>query len=174
MRIKELIILFVYSMNIFPSTIYEFKLINGQTETLERLNRRTEESESLMSKVTEKSFIGKVKNNNFRIISSNIGKGAFCTLTGFIKEEKGEVLVEINKPFKILLTILMLFPFIAFFIQSFSKSTEFNPIFILICIGQILIIRFFFIGLFFKILSKQSLNRLSDVLDTEWVKKKPN
>jgi len=159
-------------MSIFPSTIYEFKLINGQTETLERLNRRTEESESLISKVTEKSFIGKVKNNNFRIISSNIGKGAFCTLTGFIKEEKGEVLVEINKPFKILLTILMLFPFVAFFIQLFSKTAEFNPIFIIVCIGQVLIIRFFFIGIFFKIQSKQSISKLSDVLDTEWINKK--
>lgn len=64
-------------MSIFPSIIYEFKLINGQTETLERLNRRTEESESLISKVTEKSFIGKVKNNNFRIISSNTEKVLF-------------------------------------------------------------------------------------------------
>ncbi|WP_313100766.1 hypothetical protein [Epilithonimonas sp.] len=125
-----------------------------------------------MSKVTEKSFIGKVKNNNFRIISSNIGKGAFCILTGFIKEEKGEVLVEINKPFKILLIILMISPFISFFIQLFSKITEFNPIFILVCIGQVLIIRFFFIGIFFKIQSKKSINKLSDVLDTEWINKK--
>ena len=161
-------------MEIFPSQVYEFGLINAQNETLERLKRRTEESDSLTSKLTEKSFLGKVSGNRFRIISSAIGKGTFCTMTGFISYEKGEVKLEINKPFKILLTILMILPFIAFITQVFSASEEFNPVFILVFLGQVLIIRFLFIGLFFKILSKQSLNRLSDVLDTEWVKKKPN
>lgn len=161
-------------MEIFPSQVYEFGLINGQNETLERLKRRTEESDSLTSKLTEKSFLGKVSGNRFRIISSAIGKGTFCTMTGFISYEKGEVKLEINKPFKILLTILMILPFIAFITQVFSASEEFNPVFILVFLGQVLIIRFLFIGLFFKILSKQSLKRLSDVLDTEWVKKKPN
>ena len=161
-------------MEIFPSQVYEFGLINAQNETLERLKRRTEESDSLRSKLTEKSFLGKVSGNRFRIISSAIGKGTFCTMTGFISYEKGEVKLELNKPLKILLTILMIFPFIAFITQVFSASEEFNPVFILFFLGQVLIIRFLFIGLFFKILSKQSLNRLSDVLDTEWVKKKPN
>ena len=161
-------------MEIFPSQVYEFGLINGQNETLERLKRRTEESDSLTSKLTEKSFLGKVSGNRFRIISSAIGKGTFCTMTGFISYEKGEVKLEINKPLKILLTILMILPFIAFITQVFSASEEFNPVFILVFLGQVLIIRFLFIGLFFKILSKQSLNKLSDVLDTEWVKKKPN
>lgn len=161
-------------MEIFPSQVYEFGLINAQNETLERLKRRTEESDSLTSKLTEKSFLGKVSGNRFRIISSAIGKGTFCTMTGFISYEKGEVKLELNKPLKILLTILMIFPFIAFITQVFSASEEFNPVFILFFLGQVLIIRFLFIGLFFKILSKQSLNRLSDVLDTEWVKKKPN
>lgn len=161
-------------MEIFPSQVYEFGLINAQNETLERLKRRTEESDSLTSKLTEKSFLGKVSGNRFRIISSAIGKGTFCTMTGFISYEKGEVKLELNKPLKILLTILMIFPFIAFITQVFSASEEFNPVFILVFLGQVLIIRFLFIGLFFKILSKQSLNRLSDVLDTEWVKKKPN
>ncbi|WP_374443618.1 hypothetical protein [Epilithonimonas sp.] len=159
-------------MEIFPSQVYEFGLINGQNETLERLKRRTEESDSLTSKLTEKSFIGKVSKNRFRIISSTIGKGTFCTMTGFVSYEKGEVKLEISKPFKILLSILMILPFIAFLAQVFSTSEEFNPVFIMVFLGQVLIIRFLFIGLFFKILSKQSLNRLSDVLDTEWVKKK--
>jgi len=159
-------------MEIFPSQVYEFGLINGQDETLERLKRRTEESDSLTSKLTEKSFIGNVSGNRFRIISSTIGKGTFCTMTGFISYEKGEVKLEISKPFKILLTILMILPFIVFLAQVFSASQEFSPVFILVFLGQVLIIRFFFIGLFFKILSQQSLSRLSDVLDTKWVKKK--
>jgi hypothetical protein len=45
-----------------------------------------------------------------------------------------------------------------------------NDIFILILvgIGQILMIRFFFVGMFFSRMSKQSLSRLRDVLDIEF------
>lgn len=159
-------------MTIFPSSSYEFKLINAQSETLERLKRRTEVSESLISKLTNKSFIGKVNNTSFKVISADIGKGSFCTLEGIIKEERGEVFVEINKPFKVLFSILMLLPFIAFFIQLFSNQKEFNPIMILVCLGQVLVIRFFFIGFFYKLLSKKSINKLADVIDTEWVIKR--
>lgn len=159
-------------MIIFPSSNYEFKLINDQSETLERLKRRTELSESLISKLTDKSFIGKVTNNSFKVISADIGKGAFCTLEGIIKEERGQVFVEINKPFKILFSILMFSPFIALFIQLFSNPNEFNLIIILVCLGQVLVIRFFFIGLFYKFLSKKSINKLTDVIDTEWIKKR--
>ena len=45
-------------MNIFPKNDYTFKIIGEQKETLERLKRRTEGSESLTSKITDKSFLG--------------------------------------------------------------------------------------------------------------------
>ena len=51
-----------------------------------------------------------------------------------------------------------------------TKAQEFSPILILVMIGQILIIRYAFIGLAFKFLSRESLNRLRDVLDLEWIK----
>lgn len=159
-------------MKIFPSSIYEFTLIDDQNETIERLNRRTENSDNLISKITNKSFIGKIDKNKFKIISSDIGKGAFCTLNGQINNKIGEVVVEINKPFKILLSILMLFPIVGFIIQLILKVEEFNPIFIIVILAQILILRFVFIEIAYKFLSKQSINKLSDVLDTEYIRKK--
>ncbi|RLZ06382.1 hypothetical protein [Faecalibacter macacae] len=159
-------------MKIFPSSIYEFSLIDDQNETIERLNRRTENSDNLISKITNKSFIGKIDKNKFKIISSDIGKGAFCTLNGQINNKIGEVVVEINKPFKILLSILMLFPIVGFIIQLILKVEEFNPIFIIVILAQILILRFVFIEIAYKFLSKQSINKLSDVLDTEYIRKK--
>lgn len=159
-------------MKIFPSNFYEFKLINDQSETIEKLKRKTENSENLVSKITDKSFVGKNNGNHFKIISSNIGKSSFCTLNGEINQKNGEVFIEINKPFKILLLTFMFFPIIALIIQIITKPTEFNPIFIIVCIGQILIIRFFFIEILYRKLSKQSINKLSDILDTEWIRKK--
>jgi hypothetical protein len=98
-------------MNIFPKSDYTFKIIGVETETLERLKRRTEQSESLTSKITDKSFRGIIKDNTFKLISSEIGKGAFCVLTGEIDNKDGQVEVKINKAFRILLSVFIMLPF---------------------------------------------------------------
>ena len=159
-------------MKYFPSNFYEFGLIDDQDKTIERLKRRTLISNNLFSQTTEKSFIGKVNENRFKIISSDIGKGAFCSLNGKLNNKSGEVLVEINKPFRVLLSIILLFPVIALIVQIIIKPEDFNLIFLIVCLGQILMIRFLFIEFAYKFLSKQILNKLSDVLDIEWIRKK--
>lgn len=156
-------------MKIFPIKELKFKLISDQAETLERLNRRTERSENLTSQYTDKSFRGIINGNKFKIISSTIGKGAFCVMTGSIESEEGNVKVEIHKVFRVLLSILLCFPVIAILIAILTGQEEPDPIFIIVAIGQILIIRYAFIGFAFKYLSKQSLDRLRDVLDFEWL-----
>ena len=157
-------------MNIFPTKKQKFKLIDEQAVTLNRLNRRTEKSENLTSQYTDKSFRGTITGNEFKIISSVIGKGAFCVMTGKINSTNGYVKVEIHKVFRILLSIILCFPVIGIVIAILTGTEEFSPIFILVAILQILMIRFVFIGLAFKFLSKASLNRLRDVLDFEWEK----
>lgn len=157
-------------MKIFPTIEQEFKLIDNQVETLNRLNRRTEKSENLSSAHTDKSFRGIINGNEFKLISSVIGKGAFCVMTGIIDTDKGNVKVEIHKVFRVLLSILLLLPIIGFVTMTISGMQEFSPILILILVGQILIIRYLFIGLAFRFLSKESMNRFSDVLDLEWIK----
>lgn len=74
---------------------------------------------------------------------------------------------EINKAFRILFSVICVMPIIALTIETFKKPNDIL-LFILIGIGQILMIRYFFIGLFFSRMSKRSLNRLRDVLDIEY------
>lgn len=159
-------------MKIFPTSSYTFKIIGAESESLDRLKRKTEISESLTSQITDKSFRGIIKNNTFRIISSEIGKGAFCVLTGKIDDKNGQIDVEINKAFRILLTVLLCFPFIGLIAQIFTNKEEFSIIFILVAILQLLMIRYVFIEFAFRRLSKSSLNKLSDVLDIEQIEKK--
>ena len=156
-------------MNIFPNNNYTFKIIGKEGETLERLKRRTDLSESLTSKITDKSFRGLIKDNTFKIISSEIGKGAFCVLTGEIINQSGQVNVEINKAFRILLRVFLCIPFIGLIVQFFSK--EFSVIFIPVAMSQVLMIRYIFIEIAFRKFSKSSLNRLGDVLDIEHIQK---
>jgi len=158
-------------MKIFPASNYSFKIIGEQTESLERLKRRTQISESLSSKITDKSFLGTINNNSFKIISTEIGKGAFCVLNGEVTNKNGTVNVEINKAFQILLFILLCLPIAGLIAQLFTHELNLFLVFIVVAIGQILMIRFIFIELAFRRLSKRSLNRLIDVLDIESLEK---
>lgn len=161
-------------MNLFPVSNYTFKIIGEHSESLDRLKRRTESSESLASKITDKSFIGTINNNAFKIISSEIGKGAFCVLSGEIVDNNGGINVEINKTFKILLSFLICLSLAGLILQAISQDNKFLILFILIAILECLMIRYIFIEFAFRILSKQSLNRLSDVLDIETLEKIKN
>ena len=89
-------------MKLFPTKELKFKLIDSQEETLDRLNRRTDRTESLSSAHTDKSFRGMVEGNRFQLISSVIGRGALCVMTGTVESGYGNVKVEIGKPFRIL------------------------------------------------------------------------
>lgn len=111
-----------------------------------------------------------IEGNTFRLISTETGKGALCVMTRVIHKNSGHVNVEIHKVFKVLFSILLCLPIIAITIAIATGQEEAHPIFILVVILQILMIRFVFIGLAFKFLSKHSLNRLRDVLDVEWTK----
>jgi hypothetical protein len=64
--------------------------------------------------------------------------------------------------------MILLFPIIGLVAMVLTKAQEFTSILILVTIGQILVVRYIFIGLAFKFLSRVSLNRLRDVLDLEW------
>ena len=121
----------------------------------------------MISNFTDKSFRGILNGDEFKIISSEIGKGALCVMTGKIDNDNSYVNVEINKAIRILFSIMFVMPIIAITIETVKKPNDIL-IFILVGIGQILMIRFFFIGMFFSRMSKQSLNRLRDVLDIEF------
>lgn len=154
-------------MNIFPNKTIQFSLFSTQQDAIERLNRRTKKSNRLTSQFTDKSFIGTIENNTFRIISSAIGKGAFCVLTGEINEYKGRVNIEIHPAFRILSGILMIGPLIVLIISLLSVDDP-SLYLIPITLIQVAIIRFVFIELAFKSISKESLNKLRDILDLEW------
>lgn len=159
-----------FKMKLFPTKELNFRLVNDQAETLDRLNRRTERSDNLTSQFTDKSFRGQIDKNEFKLISSTIGRGAFCVMSGQINSVDGSVKVEIHKVFQILLTIILLLPLVGFLIMAINQTDKFSPIMILVAIGQILMIRYVFIELVFRFLSRESLNRLKDVLDFDWIK----
>ena len=154
-------------MKIFPTKEIKFRLIDNEEATLERLKRRTEYSKNLTSSYTDKTFRGIIKDNTFKIISSEIGKGALCVMSGKIENKKGFVNLEVNKPFKVLFSILFILPVIAIIFQTITNPKDII-IYILVAIGQLFIIRFIFLTIFFSKMYKHSINRLRDVLDIQY------
>ncbi|MGI9651179.1 hypothetical protein [Chryseobacterium sp. RLHN22] len=159
-------------MQIFPSGIYQFTLNNSKEETLERLKRRTEISERLIAKNTDKTFVGQINQNRFQLLPSSFTAGSFCELTGIINNSNGEVLIEINRRFRFLLNIFYFLPILGLIVELISNPKGFSFVLLLVLPFHILVIRFLFIGIFFKRASKQTLARLSDVLDTASMNKK--
>lgn len=123
------------NMKVFPTTELKFSLTDSQDETLGRLKRRTEPSENLTSKSTSKSFRGKINGSRFQIISSAIGSGAFCILTGEISNHHGMLKVQIHKVFRVLLSLFLLFPIIGLLIMIIRDAAGFPPVWILVAIG---------------------------------------
>ena len=157
-------------MKLWPIKERQFLLVDTKERTLERLKRRTEYSEYLTSNHTDKSFRGSIYDNDFKVITSEIGVGAFCVLEGSIENDAGKIRVTIHKVFKGFLLLFMLFPVVAFVMIVFFQKEEFHwfmPILVLLQIG---VIRFGFIELLFRRLSKRSLRSLRDVLDVTFIK----
>lgn len=136
-------------------------------ESMERLTRRTQLSDILISKYTDRTFIGEVSHNSFRLISSSIGKGTLSVMTGEVNSNFGFVRVEVHKVFKYLFGVMLIAPLLVFL--SSLPENGFSFLYLLITVGQVLMVRFIFLGFFFNFFSKESLNKLRDILDFEWV-----
>lgn len=160
----------MFQFKIFPDQEREFWLLGEHSESLNRLERRTEPSDLLTSKPSEKTFRGRVSGNQFKLISSAIGYGAFCVMTGKLDTNKGYIKIEIHRAFKVLLSILLFLPIIALLIFLFEQE-KFSATLILLIVLQVMFIRFCLIEFAFRYISKESLNRFRDVLDIEWIKK---
>lgn len=132
--------------------------------TLNELKRNTKLTDNLISSHTDKKFIGQVNDSGFKIISSEIGRGAFCVFVGEFQDSLGKLEIRIHNAFKIMLSIILSYPFVGFgliaYNQGFLEAIKFLPILIV----GLLFIRFVFIELSFRFISKTGLNKLIKTL----------
>jgi len=147
-------------MKIFPSHKYTIELNETSEVTLANLKDQTLESSSLYSQTTDKKFIGTITRNSFKVIGSEIGIGAFTVFIGTLDGMSGTVTTRINIGFKILISALYIFLVISvvWTVIDFGilKSTG---LLVPLAMGVILI-RFGITGLFYKISSKTTMQKL--------------
>ena len=149
---------------VFPIKNYEFKIGRESKIALIDLKKETEITDSLVTVITKKKFIGQVDNSNFKLITSIIGKGAFCVFNGKIKGNRGTLNVEIHKAFRILISIWLLLPTFGILASivtiGFAKSIGLIAMIIIV----LLILRFVIIELFFNSVTKNGIEKLKNTI----------
>ena len=131
---------------------------------MDNLKQNTKLTDRLVSEHTDKEFIGQVNDSGFKIISSEIGRGAICVSVGELQDSFGNLEIRIHKAFKVMFSILMLMPISGFVIAVITNGIQ-NSIGILIPMFMgILFVRFVFIELSFRFNSKTGLNKLNRVI----------
>ncbi|MFD2824537.1 hypothetical protein ACFS5M_12715 [Lacinutrix iliipiscaria] len=158
-------------MKIFPTNNYVFELTKESTDALSELEKNTLITDSLVSEWTKKTFIGQVDNKGFKIISSKPGRGAFCILEGTLKSKKGTLEIRIHKAFRIMLSLIYLFPIIGFTIALFTKEKEIIISLIFPTLMALVVFRFVFTELAFRIISRNGLKRLTEIIGITKLKK---
>jgi hypothetical protein len=161
-------------MNIFPIKNYEIELLNDSSKALSELENNTLITDSLSSEWTKKAFIGQVNENGFKIISSEPGRGAFCVLNGKLESKKGLVEITINKAFRIMLSMIFLFPIVGFIISFFIKKIEVSISLIIPTFMSIVVFRFILTEIAFRIISNNSLKKLTKIIGITKISKVQN
>ena len=111
-------------MKLFPTKNFKAELRSDYSISMENLKSNTDITDSLTSDWTKKAFRGQVNENGFKLISSEIGRGAVCVLIGKFDGNTGEIEVRIHKAFKVMFSILMLMPIIGFGIAILTNGIE--------------------------------------------------
>jgi hypothetical protein len=151
-------------MNIFPIQYYEIELLNDSSKALSELEKNTMITDSLTSEWTKKAFIGQVSENGFKIISSEPGRGAFCVLSGKLESKKGYVEIRINKAFRVMLSIVFLFPIVGFIVSFFIHETEVLISLIIPTLMSVVVFRFILTEIAFRIISRNGLKKLTEII----------
>jgi hypothetical protein len=158
-------------MKLFPSKNIVVELRDDRTTTLNELRRITKLSEKLVSTHTSKEFIGQVHDGGFKIISSEVGRGAVCVFIGEFQDSIGNVEIRINNAFKVMFSILMLMPIIGLGISIATQRIEESTAAILLTTIVILFIRFVLFELSFRFISKTGFNKLTRLIGLKEVNK---
>lgn len=140
--------------------------------SMENLKLNTENTDSLTSDWTEKAFRGQVDDHGFKLISSEIGRGAVCVLIGDFNGKSGEIEIRIHKAFKILFSVLMLIPFVGFVIEILMIGIEGSLSLIIPVIMSVLILRFVLIEFIFRFISNTGIRKLNDFLEIKELNEK--
>ena len=147
-------------MKIFPESDYSIELNNDSELALVELKNRTLSNEQFVTKWSNQTFIGKIQNDKFEIKLSRKLFGEFCILNGKLENKTGTLKIRTGKNFKIIFVAIVLFVLSGIVVSIIQNKLEL----IFKFIATIFIMRFVFLELGFRIVSKSALNKLTEII----------
>lgn len=159
-------------MKLFPTKSFQVELTNDCSISIENLKSNTDLTDSLTSSPTNKAFRGQITDRRFKVISSEIGRGALCVLTGEFDGKTGQIEVRIHKAFKIMFSILMAMPVIGFGFAMATNGVEKSFGMIVPTLMGIAFVRFVFLELGFRFISSTGINKMTDILSIKELNRK--
>ena len=151
-------------MKLFPNKNFTVELSNDRQTTLNALKQNTKLTDRLVSEHTDREFIGQVNDSGFKIISSEIGRGAVCVFVGELQDSSGNLEIRIHKAFKVMFSILMLMPVAGVVIAVFTNGIQYSIGILVQMFMGILFVRFVLMELSFRFISKTGLNKLIRII----------
>ncbi|MFD2910134.1 hypothetical protein ACFSX9_15495 [Flavobacterium ardleyense] len=154
-------------MKIYPLKKYSFVFINERSKAISELQKETLSDEQFVSDWNKQTFIGKINEPNFELKLSKNLYGSFCVFKGSLNEKNGTLEIEINKIFKVILFAIFLFPIFGLITSLFKNGFKNSIELFLPTIFFIIILRFIFIELAFRIISKIGIEKLNRIIAIE-------
>lgn len=155
------------SLPFFPKKTYHVRLKSDDSTQWQKLAENTLFRHTLASTFTRMRFIGQVEEGSFRLITSKIGKGAFCVFEGTFEGSEGTIKVSVNSAFRVLIILWFIF-FTSVGVVAIFAS-DINPIALLAMLALATAIVRGALTVLFNRMNSIGLSALSAVLGFEKV-----
>lgn len=147
-------------MRIFPESDYSIELNNDSVLSISKLQDLTLSEKQFVTNWNSQVFIGKVKEKEFEIRLSKKVLGEFCVLSGKFENRNGILEIRTGKILKIIFVMIMLFSLSGIIVATIQNKLEL--IFNLVI--SIIVVRFIFLELGFRLVSKIAINKLIEII----------
>ncbi|WP_058105648.1 hypothetical protein [Maribacter dokdonensis] len=147
-------------MKMFPENVYSIELNNDYFVGISELKNQTLSKEQFVTDWNSQTFIGIIEKNEFEVKLSKKLIGEICILKGKLENKKGTLEIRTGRIFKIIFIAILLFALSGIITAIIQK--EFEVIFHLIM--TVLVMRYIFMELGFRIISKSGINKLTEII----------
>ncbi|MDF4203370.1 hypothetical protein PXD56_10410 [Maribacter sp. SA7] len=154
-------------MKIFPESEYSMELNNDSSLAISELENRTLSEEQFVANWNNQVFIGKIEDNKFELKLSKKLVGEVCVLKGKLENGQGTLEIRTGKIYKIIFIAIVLFAISGIIMALIQK--EFEVIFHLVM--TVLVMRFIFLELGFRLVSKSGISKLTQIIGIRVLKK---
>ena len=147
-------------MKMFPENVYSIELNNDYFVGISELKNQTLSKEQFVTDWNSQTFIGIIEKNEFEVKLSKKLIGEICILKGKLENKKGTLEIRTGRILKIIFIAILLFALSGIITAIIQK--EFEVIFHLIM--TVLVMRYIFMELGFRIISKSGINKLTEII----------